>query len=52
MECIICADGTNSGELIVVTKGLQTISEASKVRMDDLHIKLRDVTSVTVHKNC
>ena len=52
MQCIICGDGKISAVLVIVTKGLKTICEASEARNDELHIKLHDVTSAYVHEVC
>jgi hypothetical protein len=52
MECIICDCNLNVGETLTVTRGLQTLKNASLKRQDGIIVKLENVTSVTVHKEC
>lgn len=50
--CAICSDCTDSDCLILVTRGIKTLLEASKLRKDQKHVLFESVDSVYVYKKC
>ena len=50
--CLICGEMFYSDEAVVVTKGMKTLNEASRIRKDDLFMKLEGCDEVTLHMKC
>lgn len=51
--CLLCEEIVESSQCrIVKERGIKNLIEASIKRKDQKHLKLRDLTEITVHKNC
>lgn len=50
--CFICEETLQEGETVCVQKGLENLVAVSKARNDGKHVRLENVTSLTVHKVC
>ncbi|CAG4987924.1 unnamed protein product [Colias eurytheme] len=50
--CFICSKLLTEGETVIVTRGLQTLIDASNARSDEFTEYLKSQKSVTIHVDC
>lgn len=49
--CLLCGEALDA-DVVVVSRGLNTIVQSSLKRNDDVHLLIEGKQSITVHKKC
>ena len=50
--CFLCGEHLDAGEIVVVTRGLETLRKSSLARCDGIHHALEGLNVATVHVRC